>query len=214
LVSVHIRRDGRKRLSSFFAAGHAGWADEGEDVVCAAVSAILQSAWLGLSEVASVDVAGSRDAGELHLRWPKAKRCDPAVRAIVATAALSLERIAMQYPEHVAVVYERERERVNAPHADEGRRTMTDIYKPINDDRNNGASNAGSEGYAGSGSPEGSSSGDAGRALLAGLVGGVVSAAGYLVYQRLPDDQKAKLQAQVRSLVESRVNELRGRFNI
>jgi hypothetical protein len=91
---------------------------------------------------------------------------------------------------------------------------MTDIYKPINDDRNNGSSNAGSEGHGSAGSPEGGSSGDAGRALLAGVVGGVVSAAGYLVYQRLPDDQKAKLQAQVRALLESRLNELRGRFNI
>ena len=84
---------------------------------------------------------------------------------------------------------------------------MTDIFKPIDDER---ASTPG----PGPGPYGSSSSGDAGRALLAGVVGGVVSAAGYLVYQRLPDDQKVKLQAQVRALVESRFNELRGRFNI
>jgi len=42
----------------------------------------------------------------------------------------------------------------------------------------------------------------------------VVSAAGYLIYSRLPEDQKDRLHQQVRTLVESRLNELRGRFNI
>ena len=85
---------------------------------------------------------------------------------------------------------------------------MTDIFKPIDDDHS-GAKDPARDTYGGGGS-----SNDAGRAILAGVVGGVVSAAGYLVYQRLPEDQKAKLQAQVRALVESRVNELRGRFNL
>jgi hypothetical protein len=58
------------------------------------------------------------------------------------------------------------------------------------------------------------SSGEAGKTVLAGLLGGVLSAAGYLVYTRLPDEQKDRLHAQARSLIESRVNELRGRFNI
>jgi hypothetical protein len=61
---------------------------------------------------------------------------------------------------------------------------------------------------------ENSSSGDAGKALLVGLLGGLVSAAGYLVYQRLPDDQKEKLQSQARSMLQQRINELRQNFNI
>jgi hypothetical protein len=86
---------------------------------------------------------------------------------------------------------------------------MTDIFKPINDDRNN----AQTPGY-GAVPPGSEPANETGRTLLVGLLGGVLSAAGYLVYSRLPDDQKDKLHAQVRTLVESRVNELRGRFNI
>jgi uncharacterized membrane protein YidH (DUF202 family) len=56
-------------------------------------------------------------------------------------------------------------------------------------------------------------SSDAGRAVLIGLLGGIVSAAGYLVYQRLPEDQKRQLQRQVRGLIESRINELRQNLN-
>jgi hypothetical protein len=83
---------------------------------------------------------------------------------------------------------------------------MTDIFKPIADDRSTPSTSA--DPYAPT------PSNDAGRTLLAGVVGGIVSAAGYLVYSRLPDDQKERLHQQVRQLVETRVNELRGRFNI
>lgn len=59
-----------------------------------------------------------------------------------------------------------------------------------------------------------SGSGDAGKALLVGVLGGLLSAAGYLVYQRLPEDQKEKLQAQARTLLQQRISELRQNFNI
>jgi hypothetical protein len=55
---------------------------------------------------------------------------------------------------------------------------------------------------------------DAGRALLVGVLGGLVSAAGYLIYRRLPDDQRDRLHSQVRSVVESRINEIRSNLNI
>jgi hypothetical protein len=55
---------------------------------------------------------------------------------------------------------------------------------------------------------------EAGRALLVGVLGGIVSAAGYLVYRRLPDEQRDRLNSHVRSLVESRISELRSNFNI
>jgi hypothetical protein len=55
---------------------------------------------------------------------------------------------------------------------------------------------------------------DAGRTVLVGVLGGLLSAAGYLVYQRLPDDQKERLHRQVRGVLESRINELRSNFNL
>ncbi len=110
MVEVRIREDGRARLSSFFASGHAGWAEDGKDIVCAAVSAILQAAWLGLSEVAHVEVAGTRKKTQseavLELAWPQGSRDDAGVKAIVTTAALSIERIAAQYPDHVRTIRE------------------------------------------------------------------------------------------------------------
>ncbi len=104
---------------------------------------------------------------------------------------------------------------------------MSDIFKPISDDpkgTTNTNTSYGSPGsssgtmpgttYSGADSYDSASSGNAGKTLLAGVVGGIASAVGFLVYTRLPDEQKVKLQQQARSLVESRVNELRSRFNL
>lgn len=55
---------------------------------------------------------------------------------------------------------------------------------------------------------------DAGRTVLVGVLGGIISAAGYLVYQRLPDEQRDRLHRQVRGLLESRLNEIRQNLNI
>jgi predicted site-specific integrase-resolvase len=55
---------------------------------------------------------------------------------------------------------------------------------------------------------------EAGRALVAGILGGLASAAGYVVYSRLSDEQKDRLHQQVRTVVESRVNEIRSSLNL
>jgi uncharacterized protein len=108
MLDVQIRVDGVQRPTSFFAQGHVGWAEAGADVVCAAVSVVLQSAWLGLKEHAKVAVKASRSPGRLELRWPADSREREDVRAIVATAALSLDCIAEQYPNHVRITREQE----------------------------------------------------------------------------------------------------------
>lgn len=56
--------------------------------------------------------------------------------------------------------------------------------------------------------------GEAGKVILAGVLGGLLSAAGYMIYRRLPDEQKQRLAAQVRTIVQQRITELRQNFNI
>lgn len=56
--------------------------------------------------------------------------------------------------------------------------------------------------------------GEAGKVVLAGVLGGLLSAAGYMIYRRLPEDQKERLHAQVRSIVQQRITEIRQNFNI
>ena len=111
MVEVRFRRDSRDRLSSVVSKGHAEQAEHGEDVVCAAVSALLQAAWVGLTDVAGVTVTGHRRSGDLLMRWPADARDREDVRAIVATAELAIEQIAKQYRGAIRCVRESERER-------------------------------------------------------------------------------------------------------
>jgi hypothetical protein len=57
-------------------------------------------------------------------------------------------------------------------------------------------------------------SSEVGKALLVGFLGGLVSAAGYLVYKRLPDEQRDKINHQVRSMIQQRIAELRENLNL
>ena len=103
MVEVIFERDSRSRLSSVFASGHAEFGAFPEDVVCAAVSAILQAAYAGLEDVARVRFEGRRLAGDLFIRIPEEVRDRQDVSAIVETAEISLEQLAKQYPDHVRV---------------------------------------------------------------------------------------------------------------
>src|SRR5579885_2492783 len=103
MIEVHFEKDSRGRLSSVFATGHAEFGEFPNDVVCAAVSAILQAAYAGLQDVAHLRFDGTRTSGRLEIPIPPADRDRADVCAIVETAAISLEQLARQYPDHLRV---------------------------------------------------------------------------------------------------------------
>ena len=108
---VTFFEDSRNRLSSFVGSGHVAIPETSSDeysLVCAAVSAILQAARLGLESVAHVDLQIHQERGDMRVGVPADRRDDPVVQAILATAALSTQQIASQYPQHVR--FERELE--------------------------------------------------------------------------------------------------------
>jgi uncharacterized protein YsxB (DUF464 family) len=101
MLEVTFYRDSRNRPSSIVALGHAAFAQHGQDVICAAVSAILQAARLGLEEYARIGVSARQEPGLLRLAFPEEARDGEALRAIIATAELSVMQIARQFPDHV-----------------------------------------------------------------------------------------------------------------
>lgn len=109
MLEVTFYRDARKRVSSILARGHTDVAPRGRDLVCAAASAILQAARLGLEEHAAVPLDVEMEPGTLRLRWPAGSRGDKALEAIVATAELAIAALARQYPAHVRLRRRREK---------------------------------------------------------------------------------------------------------
>lgn len=66
LVEV-TRRDGH--IVSLTADGHTGYGVEGEDIVCAALSSIIQTALLGVMQVAGVNVKFEKKDEEGYLQF-------------------------------------------------------------------------------------------------------------------------------------------------
>ena len=101
MIKVTFYRDSFNRLSSFYADGHADFAEAGDDIVCSAVSSVLQAARLGLEMYVRVPLEVEQKKGHIRITWPENKRNDVAIMAIVETARLSVEQIARQFPENV-----------------------------------------------------------------------------------------------------------------
>lgn len=93
---------------------------------------------------------------------------------------------------------------------------MSDTFRTTPPDQQRSGTNSAGNGYQGAfgNEPNAESDNEVGKALLIGLLGGLVSAAGFMVYRRLPNEQKERLHAQVRTLVAQRITELRQNFNI
>jgi hypothetical protein len=72
----------------------------------------------------------------------------------------------------------------------------------------------GYQGAFGEKSPPDDETGEVGKVLLVGVLGGLLSAAGFMIYRRLPEDQKQRLNRQIRAMVAERISELRQNFNI
>ena len=104
MLTVTFYEDSRHRLSSFLGFGHVEIDETSSDeysLVCAAVSAVLQAARLGLEAVAGVSLEVHQERGDMRLRIPERRRDDEGVAAIVRTAELAVKQIASQYPQHV-----------------------------------------------------------------------------------------------------------------
>ncbi len=93
------------RIISLSATGHSGYAEKGEDVVCAAVSALLQALAYGFERVLfSVDFICTVDQADARmvLDW---RRSPPGKEIVlVETIVGSLKEIARIYPDYVRIV--------------------------------------------------------------------------------------------------------------
>ena len=99
MIRAEVRRRGG-RIVRLHVRGHAGTAPYGEDLVCAAVSAVVQTAALGLARLdAGAGPARVRDG---DLLWQG--ESGEAGQIILETCVLGLEDIAESYPGAIALV--------------------------------------------------------------------------------------------------------------
>ncbi|HNZ09422.1 MAG TPA: ribosomal-processing cysteine protease Prp [Bacillota bacterium] len=104
MIKVWVLKD-HGRTVSYRVEGHAGWADFGDDIVCAAVSALVIGAENGLCEVAgAVEKATSEDGFlEVELKRVLDERSSIQAEAIIGAMVVALRAIAEQYPDRINI---------------------------------------------------------------------------------------------------------------
>ena len=108
-VSFFRRPDGA--LTGYRAQGHTGYAEAGEDIVCAAVSALTQTTLNGLQNVLKAPVLFEIDdeAALLEARLtPQATEAQvEAAQLLLETLLEGLRAIERSYPRNVRIIEER-----------------------------------------------------------------------------------------------------------
>ena len=94
------------RLVGFEAKGHSDYAEAGEDIVCSAISAVTQTAVLGITELVKCPAAFEMQDGELCLildasiiecKWQQAE-------LILGTMLLGLSSIQKEYSDYLKLI--------------------------------------------------------------------------------------------------------------
>ena len=87
------------QVTGFLCAGHAAYADEGQDIVCAAVSALTETCVNALERVAHVQPIVRVGQGFLAARLPEGTDNQDA-KTLLNGMTEGLRDIATQYPDH------------------------------------------------------------------------------------------------------------------
>jgi len=105
VIKVQVRRRSDGSIVELRTEGHAGYADPGEDIVCAAVTALVVTAQLGLEHVAAHPHEGRADAGIAYCRLLPGGTPESAVKAqaILETTLLGLKDIEKDYKDYIRV---------------------------------------------------------------------------------------------------------------
>ncbi|MDD4722136.1 MAG: ribosomal-processing cysteine protease Prp [Acidaminococcaceae bacterium] len=100
-----IRIDMEKNLNGFIVGytvnGHAGFAPEGQDIICSAVSTLTMVAINGLEEHLHREV--SYEISDGHMQVELKQTPDDLSQAILATMEIGLKDLAEQYPKRVRI---------------------------------------------------------------------------------------------------------------
>ena len=102
MIRVRIERDSTGRIQGFEAKGHAGAGPRGNDIVCAAVSVLTDSVFLGLDRHLKRELEWDADSGDISVRLKEAP--DELTEAILATLVLGLTEIQKIYPDKLRIL--------------------------------------------------------------------------------------------------------------
>jgi uncharacterized protein YsxB (DUF464 family) len=101
MIKVKTFRNSSNLLLGFAISGHANAAPHGQDIICAAVSILAQTAVFGLERHLRREI--SLDMAHGKLAFELSGNPDELTNAVLETALLGLKEIAKEYPKRVRI---------------------------------------------------------------------------------------------------------------
>ena len=94
------------RITGFTVSGHSGYAEAGQDVICAAISAIVTMAEATINDVcgAKAKVRVKEEDARVTLTLPAACDEEESVQAVLAGMMLTLCSMRDDYPDYIEVL--------------------------------------------------------------------------------------------------------------
>jgi hypothetical protein len=116
-----IVRDNNNRVIKYYGHGHTGYAEHGEDIVCASISAVSQQTALGIMNVLSIPAYFSVNADDGFLLIDITKKQENSsmssdeynqlisenvdkISVLMETMVVMLRGIEKQYPEYLKII--------------------------------------------------------------------------------------------------------------
>jgi hypothetical protein len=104
MITIEIKRDRSYNIISFAGSGHAEYGEYGQDIVCAGISAIMQTAVLGLTDYLDFDINIDVKDGWLDCQLTSDIAQDQQVKAILETMLVGLKSIQEEYSEYIKII--------------------------------------------------------------------------------------------------------------
>lgn len=104
MIRIQVLRDKEGFIWQFTIKGHSGFAQQGEDIVCAGVSAVAYTVVGALAELAGINSYTEKD-GYMKCRIPVGveENLKPCIRIILETLVIGLKQIENEYREYVVI---------------------------------------------------------------------------------------------------------------
>lgn len=105
MIKAVLKTNGSGVYQGFEVSGHSGSNERGKDIICAAVSSIVQATLIGIEEVAGINDTYRIDDGYVKCDIPSdiSEKQSLQVQTLIATMHLGLKSIAMQYHNFVRI---------------------------------------------------------------------------------------------------------------
>lgn len=106
MINILVLKDNQKNIKFIEATGHSGYAESGSDIVCSAVSTLMQSLAVGLTEVVKISPKIIMDETIPHMHISLIEDADvknKVVQTLMETTIISLKQMANEFNKNIKI---------------------------------------------------------------------------------------------------------------